>query len=66
MAKVINCECGFVVRGENEDELLANAEQHMQAEHPDMVGKVSREDLLGMAEEVDAGAEASAGSSPRS
>jgi hypothetical protein len=52
MAKLINCECGEVVRGENDDELVAAAEAHMQSHHPEMVGKVSREDLLGMAEEA--------------
>lgn len=51
MAKVINCECGYVVRGENDDELVQNAEAHIRSEHPDMVG-VSREQLLGMAEEA--------------
>ena len=52
MAKVINCECGYVVRGENDDELVANAEDHMRTDHPDMVGQVGREQLLGMAEEA--------------
>lgn len=52
MAKVINCECGYVARGETDDELLADAEQHVQSVHPDLVGKLSRENLLGMAEEA--------------
>jgi predicted small metal-binding protein len=52
MALVINCDCGFVVRGETEDELVAGGEAHMADAHPDMAGKVSREDLLAMAEEV--------------
>ena len=52
MAKVINCDCGYTVRGEDDDELLANAEAHVQADHPDMVGQVSREQLLAMAEEA--------------
>jgi predicted small metal-binding protein len=52
MAKVINCECGHVVRGETDEELLANAEAHVNSAHPDLVGKLSREDLLGMAEEA--------------
>ena len=52
MAYQINCECGYVVRGESEDEVVANAEQHIQSDHPDMVGQVSREDLLAQAEEV--------------
>jgi predicted small metal-binding protein len=51
MAYTINCECGYVVRADSEDELVANAEAHIQDAHPDMVGKVGREDLLAMAEE---------------
>lgn len=51
MAKVIRCECGYVVHGENADELVANAERHIQSDHPDLVGQISREDLLAMKEE---------------
>jgi hypothetical protein len=51
MAQLINCECGEVVTGESEDELVANTEAHVQRHHPDMVGKLSREDILAMAEE---------------
>ncbi len=52
MAKVIDCECGQVVRGETEDELIANAEAHIERDHPELVGKVSRDDLLAMAHEA--------------
>ena len=52
MAMLINCECGHVVRGESEDDLIASAEAHIEHDHPDLVGKVSREDLLAMAEQV--------------
>ncbi len=52
MGKLINCECGHVVRGDTEDELIANAEAHVNRDHPDLVGKITREDLLGMAEEA--------------
>jgi hypothetical protein len=31
---------------------LAKAEAHVAADHPDLVGKVSREDILARAEEV--------------
>jgi predicted small metal-binding protein len=50
--KLINCECGQVVRGETDDELIANAEAHIRQDHPDLVGKISRDDLLGMAEQA--------------
>ena len=52
MARVINCECGYKVQGADDDELVRNAEEHINREHPEMVGKVSRDDLLGMAEEA--------------
>jgi predicted small metal-binding protein len=51
MAKVINCECGHVVRGETDDELIAAAEEHVNRVHPELVGKISRADLMAMAEE---------------
>jgi len=52
MAKVINCECGYTARGETDDELVRDAEQHIQRDHPDLVGTMSRDDLLGMAQEA--------------
>jgi predicted small metal-binding protein len=50
MSKLINCECGQVVRGETDDELVQNAEEHINRDHPELVGKLSRDDLLAMAE----------------
>jgi predicted small metal-binding protein len=51
MAYVINCDCGYQARGETEDELIQNAEAHISEQHPDLVGKVSREELLAQAEQ---------------
>lgn len=52
MPYMINCDCGFVSRGETEDELVAEANRHIDEVHPDLAGRVSRDDLLAMAEEV--------------
>jgi predicted small metal-binding protein len=52
MAKVINCECGEVVRADDDDELVAKVERHVGEAHPDLVGKMSRDDILAMAEEA--------------
>jgi predicted small metal-binding protein len=49
MAMVVHCECGYDAQGENEDELVANVEQHVQEQHPEMVGKMSREQIVEMA-----------------
>ena len=51
MAKLINCECGQVVRGRNDDELVAAAIAHVNSDHPELLGKLTREDVLAMAEE---------------
>lgn len=52
MAKLINCECGEVIQGETDDELVAAATAHIDRDHPDLVGTLSRDDLLAMAEEA--------------
>jgi hypothetical protein len=52
MARLINCECGQVVRGETDDDLVRNVEAHVVEHHPDLVGKMTREDMLAMAEEA--------------
>jgi predicted small metal-binding protein len=46
MAKVIHCDCGYVVRGETDDELVADAQKHAREVH-DM--EITREQALAMA-----------------
>jgi predicted small metal-binding protein len=52
MAFAMTCECGEVARAETEDELITSVERHVAEQHPDLVGKFSREDILAMAEMV--------------
>ena len=52
MAKQVDCPCGETVRGEDDDELVANVEAHIQDKHPDMVGTMSREQILEMAQDA--------------
>ena len=47
MAKLIRCECGFVARGESDDNVIGVIREHMTADHPALLDTVSREDLLG-------------------
>lgn len=51
MTKVVHCECGTDVEGESDDELVANVQEHVQEHHPEMVGQMSREQILEMAHE---------------
>jgi len=50
MAMKVDCPCGETVSGESDEELVANVEQHIQDRHPDLVGTMSREQILGMAQ----------------
>lgn len=52
VAKQIKCDCGKIVRGETDEELRRNADAHIREDHPDLVGKVSIDDIVAMAEEV--------------
>jgi hypothetical protein len=51
MARIVNCECGEVVRGESDDELVENVEAHVARNHPELAGAMSRDDILAMSEE---------------
>jgi hypothetical protein len=52
MAKVIRCQCGFQGRGETVEQAASVIEDHMRSDHPELAGKVTREDILAMAEEA--------------
>lgn len=41
-----------VIRGADDGELVANVERHIALGHRDLVGKVSREDIVAAAEEA--------------
>ncbi|CAN5816891.1 hypothetical protein BH18ACT11_BH18ACT11_08080 [soil metagenome] len=46
MTKIMRCDCGHVVRGETDDELVDNVQQHAREVH-DM--EITREQVLAMA-----------------
>jgi predicted small metal-binding protein len=50
MALRIICMCGYFIQGADDDELWRNARDHMGVLHPELVGNVTREDILAQAE----------------
>ena len=50
MSKLINCDCGFTVRGETDDELVTKTQAHAREAH-DM--DLTREQVLSMAKAAD-------------
>ncbi len=51
MAKLIKCECGYVARGETNDDVVALLEGHIREAHPDLAGKVARDEMFALIEE---------------
>jgi predicted small metal-binding protein len=47
MTRLIRCECGFVARGNTDDEVIEAIRAHMGTDHPALFKTVEREDLLG-------------------
>jgi len=48
MAKAVDCPCGVTVSGETDDELVTNVEAHVQSDHPEKVGTMTRDQILEM------------------
>ena len=46
MPKVFTCECGVVLRGDNDDDLVRNAQSHAREVHHI---EITREQVLAMA-----------------
>jgi predicted small metal-binding protein len=45
MARQVKCECGHVVRAETEDEVVAELRDHMRSDHPELLDKISDEQI---------------------
>ena len=44
--KLIRCECGYVARGDSDDQVVGMIRGHMATDHPALLGTVSQQDLL--------------------
>jgi predicted small metal-binding protein len=51
MPKRIVCECGYIVRGEGDKQVVERGREHMEANHPAIAAVISDEQLMEMAEE---------------
>jgi hypothetical protein len=53
MARQITCECGQIVRGETEHELVELTFQHLRSDHPQLADKLTPADIVALIEIVD-------------
>ena len=51
MAKLIRCECGFIARGGDDDEVVSAIEAHMRSDHPVVLVGMERSEIFGWIEE---------------
>jgi predicted small metal-binding protein len=47
MARIIRCECGYVARGDSDQNVIDTIQAHMSTDHPALLETIEREDLLG-------------------
>jgi predicted small metal-binding protein len=53
MSRQIKCECGFVARGETDDEVVIQIEEHIRSDHPDLAESISRDEIASWVEVVE-------------
>jgi predicted small metal-binding protein len=53
MARQINCECGQIVRGETEAEVVELTREHLRTAHPALADRVTNDDIVALIEIVD-------------
>jgi predicted small metal-binding protein len=51
MKQVIVCECGTIVRGDDDQELLKRARGHMESNHPAVAAQITDKQLLALSQE---------------
>ena len=44
--KVIRCECGYMARGDNDDQVVELIKGHLTTDHPAVLASVSKDDML--------------------
>jgi predicted small metal-binding protein len=52
MNRIIKCECGYVAQGKTDEEVVRKVEEHLASDHPELLEKVSRDDIFGWIEVV--------------
>ena len=53
MTRQIKCECGYVARGETDDEVVVRIEGHIRADHPELADTLTRDEIASWVEVVE-------------
>jgi predicted small metal-binding protein len=52
MNRQVKCECGYVARAATDEAVVTKIREHMRSDHPDLLTKISDEDIRGWVEIV--------------
>ncbi len=53
MSRQIKCECGFVARGETDQEVVTRIEGHIRSAHPELAETLTRDEISSWVEVVE-------------
>jgi predicted small metal-binding protein len=45
MPRQVKCECGYVARGETDDDVVGTLRDHIQSDHPDLAATITDEQI---------------------
>lgn len=45
-ARQVTCECGYVARADSDQQVLSEIRNHIRSDHPELVEKISDEQIL--------------------
>jgi predicted small metal-binding protein len=45
MARQVKCECGYLARGDTDDEVIGILREHIRSDHPDLADKLTDEQI---------------------
>ena len=52
MASQVTCECGYVIRGADDDEVVALTREHLHRDHPELADTVTADMIRSWVEVV--------------
>jgi len=50
MARQITCECGHVVRGDTDDQIVDLTVEHLRRDHPQLADRITRDEIVALIE----------------
>jgi predicted small metal-binding protein len=52
MTRQVRCECGYIARGDTDEEVILQILEHVETDHPDLASMETADDIRGWIELV--------------